>query len=328
LGDLLTLARTLVPMDQEAGGVSASHVVDTDQCRMLIATAFPRLALDSVEPLEPGWDSVVFEIDRTWIFRFPTSLAVAESLLREIVLLPEIERRTSTPVPVLQYVGKPSFGYPYYFAGCRKLPDMPLSAFSDVLRGMARRLVCRQIGSFLRDLHSIPTTVGVSRGLVRFDPERWISERLALVGSITADLELHLGSTGRDDYVALVESLAGQIDWNSVPVAVIHGDLGPEHVLIDPSNEHRVSVIDFGDVRLGDPALDFAGLPDELVAGVLERYERDAGRDLLLRRSFYQSVVPAYAVRASSELGRPDLLADGLLGVRHELARLPSEPPE
>jgi aminoglycoside 2''-phosphotransferase len=317
-----------VPVDREAGGAVASHVIDSDQCRMLIATAFPRLALDSVEPLEPGWDSIVFEIDRTWIFRFPTTPAVAASLRREIVMLPEIARRTSTRVPVFQFVGTPTFGFPFHFAGYRKLPGVPIPEVFGGLSGNARRLVCQQIGSFLGDLHSIPVEIGAGRGLEGFDPVRWVAERMSLIDSISADLELHLGSTGSEAYVALVEALAGQIDWNSVPAAVVHGDLGMEHVLIDPSNEHQVSIIDFGDVRLGDAALDFAGIPDELLGGVLDRYEFNAGRDLFLRRSFYQSVVPAYAVRASNVLGRPDLLDDGLAGVRQLLAPPSSDSPE
>ena len=39
-----------------------------------------------------------------------------------------------------------------------------------------------------------------------------------------------------------------------------HGDFGTGNILFDPESESIAGIIDFGDVGLGDPASDFAGL--------------------------------------------------------------------
>jgi aminoglycoside phosphotransferase (APT) family kinase protein len=46
---------------------------------------------------------------------------------------------------------------------------------------------------------------------------------------------------------------------NEGPRVPIHGDLGPEHVLMDPASGRIAGVIDWGDVVIGDPAIDLAG---------------------------------------------------------------------
>ena len=42
-------------------------------------------------------------------------------------------------------------------------------------------------------------------------------------------------------------------------MAVVHGDLVTDHILVEDGGEHLAGIIDFGDVGLGDPALDLAG---------------------------------------------------------------------
>jgi len=43
---------------------------------------------------------------------------------------------------------------------------------------------------------------------------------------------------------------------NFQPV-LLHGDLSPDHVLFDKSSNHVTSIIDFGDMMIGDAAWDF-----------------------------------------------------------------------
>ena len=83
--------------------------------------------------------------------------------------------------------------------------------------------------------------------MLRSDADR-LTERLPLIGA---------------RYPALASSIAEFIEAYRVdrPLAtvVLHGDLVTDHILVEDGTQHLAGIIDFGDVGLGDPALDLAG---------------------------------------------------------------------
>jgi aminoglycoside 2''-phosphotransferase len=87
------------------------------------------------------------------------------------------------------------------------------------------------------------------------------------------------------------------------------------------SNKRIAGIIDFGDAGPGDPAIDFAGLPDSLAQAVLIRYTDDERErtNLWVRRHFYQLTVPLHAIAAGVEYEREDLILEGLAGIRELL---------
>ena len=78
--------------------------------------------------------------------------------------------------------------------------------------------------------------------------ERGLSERLPLVARHAPSLAEPI----RDFYDRY------RHDHATYPV-IVHGDLVPEHVLLNEPAERLAGIIDFGDVALGDPAQDFSG---------------------------------------------------------------------
>lgn len=94
-------------------------------------------------------------------------------------------------------------------------------------------------------------------------------------------------------------------DWCSlaqhthIESAVVHADFRDEHVLV---NHGALSgVIDFGDIEIGDPALDLSFLlvyGEDFVRRVLDHYTLPHGGEFPLRMRSYthlrQVVVPAY----------------------------------
>jgi aminoglycoside phosphotransferase (APT) family kinase protein len=67
---------------------------------------------------------------------------------------------------------------------------------------------------------------------------------------------------------------------------LLHADLGPEHLLV--RNGHLAGVIDWGDARIGDPALDYAWLINGPFA------EWDIDPDVRRRARFYYRLAPSY----------------------------------
>ena len=52
-----------------------------------------------IEPVLGGWANFTFELDGSWMVRFPSNEGVAESTRRELRLLPELERTVASRSP-------------------------------------------------------------------------------------------------------------------------------------------------------------------------------------------------------------------------------------
>lgn len=59
---------------------------------------------------------------------------------------------------------------------------------------------------------------------------------------------------------------------------LIHQDIHPWNVFVDPQTRGLSAIIDWGDTALGDPAFEFASMPVFALPAMLEGYEAEGGR--------------------------------------------------
>lgn len=158
------------------------------------------------------------------------------------------------------------------------------------------------VRSFLGALHGFDwSTVAVPRpdwrDIYRRHAEDWSAVVLPL---LAREERAHA-----EGLLAEVETLTGFEE------ALVHCDLGPAHLLC---REGRlVGVIDWGDPKVGDPAIDYAWLlnvpfPD---------WEVDA--DLRRRALIYHRLGPWFEVEHGLRVGEPSRVESGLAGLRSRL---------
>jgi aminoglycoside phosphotransferase (APT) family kinase protein len=99
--------------------------------------------------------------------------------------------------------------------------------------------------------------------------------------------------------------------------ALVHADLGPEHLLW--RGRALVGVIDWGDVRIGDAALDFAWLLFAAGEAAVEAYAQPVDDAFRARALFYRRLGPWYEAHNGLFTGRRDRVERGLAGVRERL---------
>lgn len=110
-----------------------------------------------VKLLGEGYDNVVFLVDNHLIFRFPRRARSVDLLLREIYLLPKIEKHLSIkiPQPIFWGEGGESFEYPFY--GYEYLPGV--SGCQVTLSVAEYRRAAYLFGGFLKQLHALDTSL-------------------------------------------------------------------------------------------------------------------------------------------------------------------------
>jgi aminoglycoside phosphotransferase (APT) family kinase protein len=269
------------------------------------------LEAPALKRIEHGWDSVVFDVDGEWIVRVPRRPEVREGLRVEARLLPDLARVLSVPVPRPAAVEDAED----FFVAYRKLHGDPLEV------GVDSSALAGQAGELLATLHALPSDVALRAGLEDVGPAEWRAQRASFVERCSEALPL-FDTAERARAQRLFDDLLSSVSRLAETV-LIHGDLGPEHIL--HQGTALTGVIDWTDARLGDPALDFAWLlsatGEQFWTALLREYRgrREATAELIARARLYHRVGPWYEVLYGLEHGRSHLVESGLAGIRHRL---------
>jgi aminoglycoside phosphotransferase (APT) family kinase protein len=235
---------------------TAEHVVDAEAARRMIAAQGWGLAQGSVAPFGRGFDNTAYLVDETWVFRFPRRTIAGPLLLTEAAVLPAIAPRLPLAVPLPCLVGQPTEGYPWAFTGYRLLRGR--TASSAALTEAQRIAVARPVAEFLAALHAVPAEDVRALGVADV-PWRKL-DVAAQVGRIREEFAglRELGVVDAGQLERVEEVIAAALAIAPRPAAtLVHGDLYSQHVLVD-EQATPTAVIDWGDVHVGDRAVDVA----------------------------------------------------------------------
>jgi aminoglycoside phosphotransferase (APT) family kinase protein len=236
--------------------------------------------------IEDGYDFHVAVVDDEWVFRFPRRPGVEEALELEITVLPALAQKLPVKVPSFEYISHDPL-----FVGYRLIRGRPL--LDEDAEG---------VRAFLEALHALD-----SSGLL-VERHEWVEayrERCAEFERLVFPV---VDSDRRGQAKRLFREVETLVDFTP---SLIHADLGPEHLLV--RDGRLTGVIDWGDMRVGDPALDYAWL----LTGPFADWNVDA--DLRRRACFYQRLAPWYEAHYGLFTNQPAHTERGLAGIRDRL---------
>ena len=273
--------------------------------RGAIEAAFPALVVEGCRSLGEGWDSAAWLVNEALLFRFPKRLAVARALEWEIALLPALAPTLPVAIPRFTYLAEhgaptdsalPFVGYPL-------LPGVFLDALPGALHETSPLLP--QLADFLRALHHFPRERAVAAGLPAVDWSAWVAhwERFAtwlMIGEAS-----RFTPATRSRLVAFHDGLLAELRRAECPIALLHHDLALEHLLVTPDGRRLTGVIDWGDIALGDPALDFAG-----IAGACSVATLDAG--FRRRIAWYERLAPFHLLGYGLHIADAAIVAEAV----------------
>ncbi len=202
-------------------------------------------------------------VDESWVFRFAKTDWGRQALNHEAQILDLVRRHVSLPVPAFEFQDT---GFVLY----RLLPGEALHRETILRQDEATQdRLAEQIAGFLQAMHAIPHDDLEAAQIPVSDAARtretWISFYHDLERDVFPLLMSHAREWVIDHFAPL---LNGSLDLTYDPV-LIHGDLGPYHILYEA---RQISgVIDFGTAGLGDPADDFANIIHGLGESFLHR---------------------------------------------------------
>ena len=240
----------------------------------------------ALRELDDGWDFKVLVVDDTWVVRWPRHRLAVEEIEQEVELLPVLGPLLPVEVPQFDYVSREPWLVAYRFISGQPLTDenpAGVRAFLDALHAI--------------DVEAVPAQ----------RPD-WLETYRQLADEFRRVVLPLLDSDERprgEALLAEVETLTG-----FRPV-LTHSDLGPTHLLV--RDGRLVGVIDWGDARIGDPAIDYAWLLN------VPFPDWDVDDELRRRALIYHRLGPWFEVHYGDFTDQPGWVESGLRGIRERL---------
>ena len=229
--------------------------IDASLAARLIAKQFPRFATATVMPFGAGWDNAAFLIGGHVVFRFPRRRIAAGLIEREVAVLPHVASKLPLTISAPQFIGSKTAEYPWVFAGYERIAGS--TACSIVLSDESRVTLAEPLARFLRALHDVEPAELVARGLPpdeigRLDHAKRLRASRERVALLTAS-----GDFEADDVFTMWLDTRPPAALEDAKRCLVHGDLYARHIVVS-DRAVPTGIIDWGDVHLGDPALDIA----------------------------------------------------------------------
>lgn len=210
-------------------------------------------------PVTQGWDNHTELVEGRWIDRRPRRPETVQQLRTEARLMGALAPHLPLRVPVPVVLDEEPLRVRHPLVPGRPATGAELTESAGA-----------QLGAFLRSLHASDPEAAHRVGVPGPEAaQRQVAEDVAgftrqVLPLLPAD-RVHAG----EELLRDAEEAA-----TTAPV-LVHGDLGPEHVLT-VDGRTLSGVIDWGDVRLMDPAVDLAwtlnGTPREFAAALAQEY--------------------------------------------------------
>lgn len=213
-----------------------------------------------------GMQHLVLVVNDELIARFPRNVDARRALREEHRVLLHLSKHVSAPLP--QSVARSED-----FVVYRMLRGEPVTraALARLDRRRCDRLI-DDVADFLAAMHTAPLPDEFPASPATKPPTAWLALRDRANLAVRPLLWRHQ----REWLASLFRPIeTGELSFDFAP-AMIHGDLGPYHLLHDPGSALLTGVLDFGVAGRGDPAVDLGCLlcvwGERWASGLVRRY--------------------------------------------------------
>ena len=270
----------------------------------VIRKHYRKINHQDLQIFDDGWDHVIVVVHNTQAFRFPRSQAYAQRLPIEVKFLQQFLPTSPINIPklTLHQDSQANLVYATYpFIRGVKFEKKIQAKFSQ----SEKNHIARQLGQFITALHSFPGSKAKKIGLETIKNNYWQNRlkkiKVTVFPLLSAKEQQWIISLFNDFFIALNQA--------KIKFVVSHGDIAPEHIIVNPETHRLSGLIDFGDISIGDPAYDFQfkrAFGSEFLKQAYATYNLPKDDTFDARRHFYESSQPVRNLENS--LNRQDQL--------------------
>lgn len=256
---------------------------DLRTVRDVIAGDFPDVKIESIKLIENGWDNVVAEINKLFIFRFPKNFdgseyrGIGKNFDREIKILNFLNGKISLAIPKIEFIGK-TFAY----TGYKKIPgdDLTQEVFGSLNEKQKEKLIF-DLANFLREIHN---AIGIEEARAMGVDD---ANPMFYFDLIKDKLPRKINDPRVFDFIDRMCGECEEMTKEKTETVFLYNDLHTENMAFDAEAKKLNGIFDFGDTMIGDINMDFSPLyrfDPYFMKAVAENYQKLTNRTLNLRR--------------------------------------------
>lgn len=266
----------------------------------IIKTKFPEIIQKNIIIRDYGWDYLVFIVKNKTVFRFPRYDWVSKKGNGQIMFAKQFKRVSNLSIPLP--IKKDTKGLVYLTYDL--ITGDPLKPYwlSRKSRFVQNKLAT-QLGQFIRKLHSFPLTKAEKIGVRRHNHGILNTKIIKIFES---SFKSKIPVTQWKWIMNRIKEINKLMQYSDYKETVIHRDIAPQHILVNRSKKNLSGIIDFGDLAIGDPALDFFRLniySKSFVHQVRKSYGIFQDKNFLEREQAYRDISLFYCLEHYFNLG-------------------------
>lgn len=288
-------------------------ILTSDKAKLLIEEQFPFLFPVYLTHFGEGWDNTAFLVNNKYIFRFPRRKIAAELLKEENNVLPMIAGSLPISIPVPVFIGKARKDFPYPFSGYSIIPG--ITACRAALSENERINLAKPLALFLKALHNIPIDElnhVCPDKIGRLDLDKRIPMFYDYLEKVSLKLDIN-----KKKIIKIIKSITGKIEPKKS--ALVHGDFYIRHIVVN-DNRNLSGIIDWGDLHIGDPAVDLSIIHSFFPAEGREIFLKvygDIDENTMLLSRFRGIYMTLLLTHYGLEIGDEFLVKEGEISLNH-----------
>jgi len=284
------------------------HPVTRSHLLAVLAAHRPDLPTQGLAPIGVGWDHAVWRCGEL-LLRYPHQQCSLDLAAGRVGTLKALAERLPVAVPKPVFVAEPVLDHP---GRCVAYQHIPGAMPAELALPRADRVrAAALLGETLRCLHSQNAEDSVWDGVV-------VDARSGELALRTQNGRLRAEQLADTEYGKLAQRAAdrmAEVPAEATELCLVHGDLHGGQLLFDQDHA-LVGIIDWDELRVGDPAADlllvFGFLPPEARDRFWEAYGEPVGED----RARHMALSVGLAILAQAvHAGDGALAAEAALGV-------------
>lgn len=266
----------------------------------IIRTILPEITQKDITIRNYGWDYLVFIVKNKTVFRFPRYDWVSKKGNGQIMFAKQFKSISNLSIPLPTKQVTKGLTYLIYDL----IPGKPLKPYwvSQQSKEVQNKLA-KQLGLFMRKLHSFPLTKAEKIGLRRHNHGILNDE---IINTFVSSFKPKITVTQWKWIMNRIKKIKKLMQYSDYKEVVIHRDIAPQHILINRDKKNLTGIIDFGDLAIGDPAHDFFRLniySKKFVSQVRKSYGINQDKNFLEREQAYRDISLFYCLEHYFNLG-------------------------
>lgn len=250
----------------------------------IIQDNFPYIQYFSSKLITKWWSNDIVILDNDIIFRFPKEEFAKTNFLNEVKILNILQKEIrGVQIPKYKYISKNNDFWWYEIIGWIEFRK------NYIQNNKYQEIIAQQIWHFLTQLHSMD--INKFNNLLDIDVYKHYSFQSWYINYIIRQYKEIEDKFCKENFEKIIKFIEESRNYKIMNPCLTHYDFQWKNIIISEDKNNINWIIDFSDVAIYDPAIDFVWLlsfPKNFLNKVLENYKID-DQNILKRAIYYRN---------------------------------------